>query len=80
NDVVSVPMPWFMWNKQYVTPLYGGCQPARDFPRLFARYLDGELQLDSLVTRTYPLGRLEEALDDMLAGRNAKGVIMFDEE
>lgn len=78
NDVVSVPMPWFMWNKRYVTPLYGGCQPARDFPRIFARYLDGSLQLDALVTRTYALDQLAMALDDMLEGRNAKGVIMFD--
>lgn len=75
NDPVTVPMPWFMWNKRYVTPLYGGCVPQRDFPRLFARYLAGDLRLDELVTRTYPLERLGDALDDMLSGRNAKGVI-----
>lgn len=78
NDAVTVPMPWFMWNKRYVTPLYGGCLPARDFPRLFAAYLRGALELDGLVTRTYRLDQLDEALDDMLTGRNAKGVILFD--
>ena len=78
NDPVSVPMPWFMWNKTYVTPLYGDCSPARDFPRIFQHYRKGQLKLDELVTRTYALGELEKALDDMLAGRNAKGVIMFD--
>jgi S-(hydroxymethyl)glutathione dehydrogenase / alcohol dehydrogenase len=78
NDPVTVPMPWFMWNKRYVTPLYGGCQPARDFPRIFDAYLRGDLQLDELVTRTYPLDQLGHAIDDMLAGRNAKGVILFD--
>jgi S-(hydroxymethyl)glutathione dehydrogenase / alcohol dehydrogenase len=77
NDPVTVPMPWFMWNKRYVTPLYGGCVPARDFPRLFAHYASGRLRLDELVTRTYPLDALHEALDDMLTGRNAKGVILF---
>jgi S-(hydroxymethyl)glutathione dehydrogenase / alcohol dehydrogenase len=77
NDPVSVPMPWFMWNKRYVTPLYGGCQPARDFPRIFEHYREGRLQLDALVTRTYALEQLGEALDDMLAGRNAKGVILM---
>jgi Zn-dependent alcohol dehydrogenase len=77
NDPVSVPMPWFMWNKTYLTPLYGGCVPARDFPRIFQHYQRGELKLDELVTRTYRLDRLGEALDDMLAGRNAKGVIVF---
>ena len=78
NDPVSVPMPWFMWNKTYVTPLYGGCSPGRDFPRIFQHYQNGELKLDELVTRTYRLGELGGALDDMLAGRNAKGVIVFD--
>jgi len=78
NDPVSVPMPWFMWNKTYVTPLYGGCSPARDFPRIFGHYQRGELKLDELVTRTYSLKQLGTALEDMLSGRNAKGVITFD--
>ncbi len=78
NDPVTVPMPWFMWNKRYVTPLYGGCQPARDFPRIFDHYLKRDLHLDELVTRTYGLDQLGAALDDMLSGRNAKGVILFD--
>ena len=78
NDPVTVPMPWFMWNKTYVTPLYGGCTPARDFPRIFEHYQRGELRLDELVTRTYRLAELGNALEDMLAGRNAKGVIVFD--
>ncbi len=77
NDAVTVPMPWFMWNKRYVAPLYGGCQPARDFPRIFSHYLEGSLELDSLITRTYGLEQLGDALDDMLAGRNAKGVVVM---
>lgn len=77
NDPVTVPMPWFMWNKRYVTPLYGGCVPARDFPRVFEAYLQGALELDGLVTRRYTLDQLGEALDDMLSGRNAKGVVVF---
>lgn len=79
NDPVSVDMKWFMWNKTYLTPLYGGCVPGRDFPRIFAHYQAGELLLDELVTRTYPLSQLAEAVDDMMEGRNAKGVIVFGE-
>jgi S-(hydroxymethyl)glutathione dehydrogenase/alcohol dehydrogenase len=78
NDPVTVPMPWFMWNKTYITPLYGGCSPGRDFPRIFQHYQTGELKLDELVTRTYHLSELHKALEDMLSGRNAKGVIVFD--
>jgi S-(hydroxymethyl)glutathione dehydrogenase / alcohol dehydrogenase len=77
NDEVSAPGPWFMWDKRYLTPLYGNCLPARDFPRLFDHYRRGELLLDELVTRTYRLESLPAAMDDMMTGRNAKGVIVF---
>jgi Zn-dependent alcohol dehydrogenase len=78
NEPVTVPLPWFMWNKTYITPLYGGCVPERDFSRIFEHYRKGELKLDELVTRTYSLRCLGDAMEDMLAGRNAKGVILFD--
>ncbi len=78
NESVTGEMPDFMWNKTYLTPLYGDCVPSRDFPRIFRHYLRGELRLDELVTRTYQLGELANALNDMMEGRNAKGVILFD--
>ena len=78
NESVKATMPDFMWNKTYLTPLYGDCVPSRDFPRIFRHYLQGELKLDELVTRTYSLGELSNALTDMMEGRNAKGVILFD--
>jgi S-(hydroxymethyl)glutathione dehydrogenase/alcohol dehydrogenase len=78
NDPVSVPMPWFMWNKIYLTPLYGGCVPSRDFSRIFEHYRRGEIMLDELVTRRYRLEHLGQAIEDMLTGRNAKGIIEFD--
>jgi len=80
NDPVSAPGPWFMWDKRYVTPLYGNCLPSRDFPRIFGHYRRGELLLDELVTRTYTLAELPQAMDDMMTGRNAKGVILFKSE
>jgi S-(hydroxymethyl)glutathione dehydrogenase/alcohol dehydrogenase len=75
---VSIEMPQFWWDKRYLVPLYGGCQPDRDFPRLFDWAARGELMLDRLVTHTYRLDELGRAFDDMLAGRSAKGVIVFD--
>lgn len=59
---------------------YGKSKPEQDFPKLLNLYARGLLQLDEMITRTYPLERLQDALDDMLAGRNAKGVIVFDPE
>ena len=75
---VSVEMLQFWWDEKYLVPLYGGCLPERDFPRLFEWAERGELQLEALVTHTYRLAQLGDALADMLAGRSAKGVILFD--
>lgn len=75
---VAVPMPWFQWNKRYLTPLYGGCVPDRDFPRLIGWVLSGALELASMVDATYRLDELGAALEDMLAGRTTKGVVLFD--
>lgn len=75
---VSVEMPQFWWDKRYLVPLYGGCLPERDFPRLFDWAERGELGLAAMVTHHYRLPRLADALADMLAGRSAKGVILFD--
>lgn len=49
----------------------------RDFPRLLALYQSGRLKLDELVTRTYTLSGVNEAFGDMVAGRNARGLILF---
>jgi len=70
-------LPDFMWDKRYQVPLYGGCLPERDFPRLLDWAQRGELKLGSMVTHRYALPQLQRALDDMLAGASAKGVILF---
>jgi Zn-dependent alcohol dehydrogenase len=75
---ITVDMRLFEWDKTYINPLYGQCRPARDFPRIFTLYQRGELLLDELVTRTYRLDDVASAFDDLLAGRNAKGVLVFD--
>jgi Zn-dependent alcohol dehydrogenase len=77
NDSVMVNPQWFMWNKTYITPLYGNCVPDDDVPQLISLYEQGRLKLDELVTRTYGLRELSIAFEDMLAGRLRKGVILF---
>src|SRR5438477_9371191 len=51
---VTVNMELFEWDKIYLNPLYGQCRPEVDLPRLFRFYQEGRLQLDEMITRTYP--------------------------
>ena len=78
RGAASVDPVDFWWDKRYIVPLYGGCQPDRDFPQLAHWALDGRLDLQRMVTRRYGLDALPQALEDLLAGRNIKGVIEFE--
>lgn len=77
EKVVPVDMEMFEWDKIYINPLYGSCRPQRDFPLLMKLYQSGQLPLDALVTRRYPLDQIGRAFEDMHAGINAKGVLVF---
>jgi len=74
---VTVNFELFEWDKVYINPLYGQCRPQVDLPRLFRHYKEGALKLDEMVTRTYPIDHVRQAFDDMLSGRNAKGVLVM---
>jgi S-(hydroxymethyl)glutathione dehydrogenase / alcohol dehydrogenase len=56
---------------------YGSANPARDFPLYAELYRRGLLDLDKLVSRTYPLEQINEAYADMLSGEVARGLILF---
>jgi len=75
---IQFDMNLFEWDKLYINPLYGKCRPQVDFPILMDLYQKGKLLLDQMITQTYKPTELALAFEDMLAGKNAKGVILFD--
>lgn len=77
EETISIDMNLFEWDKIYINPLYGKCRPQIDFPKLVDLYDKGDLLLDEMITKTYRIENLQQAFDDMLAGKNAKGVIVF---
>ncbi len=74
---IKIDMRLFEWDKVYINPLYGKTKPQLDFNILQELYAKGQLILDKMVTRTYPLEQLQIAFSDMHKGLNAKGVIIF---
>lgn len=55
--------------------LFGDCNPTFDIPKLLRLYKSGDLKLDELVTRRYDLEQVNEGYDDLLAGKNIRGII-----
>jgi S-(hydroxymethyl)glutathione dehydrogenase/alcohol dehydrogenase len=77
EEEINIDMNLFEWDKIYINPLYGKCKPAIDFPAIIDYYDNKKLLLEELVTETYHLSELDKAFDDLIKGRNAKGVIEF---
>jgi Zn-dependent alcohol dehydrogenase len=67
-----------LMEKQIVGSLFGSGNPRADIPKLMGLYRDGQLDLDGLVTNTYPLEGINEGYDAMRAGTNIRGVLKYD--
>ena len=77
EEEIVVDMRLFEWDKTYLNPRYGMCRPQVDFPAILSLFQQGRLKIVELVTRTYALSEVQQAFDDMLAGVNAKGVLLL---
>ena len=67
-----------LMEKQVVGSLFGSGNPRADIPKLLNLYREGQLDLDGLVTKTYTLDQVNDGYDDMRAGNNIRGVMIYD--
>jgi S-(hydroxymethyl)glutathione dehydrogenase/alcohol dehydrogenase len=54
-----------------------GGNPQYDIPELLTLYKLGQLSLEDMVTREYSLEQINEGYQDMLKGRNIRGVVRY---
>jgi S-(hydroxymethyl)glutathione dehydrogenase/alcohol dehydrogenase len=55
----------------------GGVRPQKDIPVIVDLYRKGLLDLDSMVTQTYPMENFSDVVHDMHEGKLARGVLTF---
>jgi Zn-dependent alcohol dehydrogenase len=67
-----------LMEKQVVGSLFGSGNPRYDIPKLMGLYREGQLDLDGLVTREYPLEGVNDGYQDMRDGKNIRGVLVYD--
>lgn len=66
------------WNKAALHVCHcGDALPSHDFPMLADLYLKGQLELDSMVTRTIGLEDVEDAFHEMETGNVIRSVILL---
>ncbi|MBW8010363.1 MAG: Zn-dependent alcohol dehydrogenase [Chloroflexi bacterium] len=56
---------------------YGSANTAHDFPLFADLYLNNKLDLDRLITKTYPLEDINKAYDELIEGKIARSIIVF---
>ena len=64
--------------KQVVGSIFGSANPRADIPKLLELFSKGQLDLDGLVTKTYPLEGVNEGYQDMRDGKNIRGVLVYE--
>jgi S-(hydroxymethyl)glutathione dehydrogenase/alcohol dehydrogenase len=67
-----------LFRKQLRGSLFGDCNPTYDIPKILGLYQSGDLKLDEIITRTYTLDQVQEGYDDLLAGKNVRGVVVHE--
>jgi S-(hydroxymethyl)glutathione dehydrogenase/alcohol dehydrogenase len=56
---------------------FGGARGRTDVPRIVDWYMEGRLDIDSLITHTLPLARINEGFDLMHAGESIRSVVIY---
>jgi len=66
-----------LFEKRIQGSLFGSGDPFHDIPRMVELYQSGDLKLDELITTTYSLDQINQGYQDLLDGKNIRGVIRY---
>jgi len=72
---LAPPVMITMTERKIIGCLLGSSNGRRDIPRLLNLYRAGRLDLDGMITERRPLAEVNEAFDDMTAGRGLRTVL-----
>ena len=77
----NIQIPSFeltLFQKRIEGVLFGGGNPFDDIPLMLDLYRSGRLKLDELITNTYRLEDVNQGYQDLLDGRNVRGVMLLE--
>jgi NDMA-dependent alcohol dehydrogenase len=67
-----------LFQKRVQGTLFGSANPIYDIKKMLDLYRTGDIKLDELVTKNYRLEDINEGYQDLLDGRNIRGVIIHE--
>jgi S-(hydroxymethyl)glutathione dehydrogenase/alcohol dehydrogenase len=78
----NIVLPSFeltLFEKKVVGALFGGGNPFEEIPKMLDLYRLGHLKLDELVTAKYRLDEVHQGYQDLIDGKNIRGVIVHED-
>ncbi len=67
-----------LMEKRIQGSIFGSGDPYNDIPLMVQLYQSGDLKLDELITTTYSLDQINQGFEDLLNGKNIRGLILHD--
>lgn len=65
--------------RRWVGTAFGGARGRTDVPKIVDMYMEGQIDIDKMITETLPLERINEAFDIMHEGKGVRTVIKYGE-
>jgi NDMA-dependent alcohol dehydrogenase len=78
TEIKMPPLELLVTQKAIMGAVYGFASPRVQIPELLMLYRRGALKLRELITRTYRLDEINRGYADLEAGKNLRGVVVFD--
>jgi len=63
--------------RHWLGTAFGGAKGRRDVPKIVDWYMDGKIDIDSLITHTMPVEKINDAFDLMHKGQSIRSVVTF---
>jgi S-(hydroxymethyl)glutathione dehydrogenase/alcohol dehydrogenase len=63
--------------RHWLGTAFGGAKGRRDVPKIVDWYMDGKIDIDSLITHTMPVEKINDAFDLMHRGQSIRSVVTF---
>ena len=67
-----------LYKKSIRGTVFGDCNPTTDIPMLLGLARSGQLNLAELITQRYSLENVNDGYDDLLAGKNVRGLVVHE--
>ena len=58
--------------------LFGGANPLYDIPMILSLWHEGRIKLSELITKKYSLDEINEGYQDLMDGKNIRGVLVHE--